>query len=380
MNPLRVLLLLVAGLVLLARGLQLYSDRLTALTHAPHPTAAAAAAAVARATAEAEHGAPAASATPGPTGLVPPPTAEPSLPPATESQVAALLDGDQPRLAAALRALRGHAVTPDVALALDAAQARTATPDLLRLIACHRARQEGAPLDPVFAALPEAPPADVAWRQEGTACLVQVIAARAGEDHVRSTPVLVDRVLEAAHPAVLLALARLDPPELPARIADASEDRSRPERRRAAVGAALAMGAAGKWPDRVRAWLEDPDRDVRLQALRTVAAGLDEASLALAAEALAWEPGDEAVASVAATSLALGVRLDRALAAVAADPSQPPFARAHAAFLVSEAGGEAACRTVAAIHSSDATLAPELRAATARIAARFPAAPAGGAR
>jgi hypothetical protein len=378
MNPLRVLLLLVAGLVLLARGLQLYNDRLTALTHAPHPAVAAAAAAVARATAEAEHGAPAASAAPWPTGLVPPSPVEPSLPLATESHVAALLDGDQPRLAAALRALRGHTVTPEVALALDAAEARTATPDLQRLIACHRARQDGAPLAPVFAALPEAPPADVVWHHDGTACLVQVIAARAGEDHVRSTPVLVDRVLESANPAVLLALAGLDPPELPARIADASEDRARPERRRAAVGAALAMGAAVKWPARVQAWLEDPDRDVRLQALRTVAAGPDEASLALAAEALAWEPGDDAVASIAATSLALGGGLDRALAAVAANPSQPAFARAHAAFLVSEAGGEAACRTVAAIGGGDATLAPELRAATARIAARFPAAPAAG--
>jgi hypothetical protein len=380
MNPLRVLFLLVAGLVLLFRGLQLYADRLTANER---PRYAEAAEAAARAAAEAEGVVP----VPGPTAVptpipttAPPAPPAPPLPPATEAHVAALIDGDPPRVAATLRALRLHAITPDVAVALDAAQARTSAPDLQRLIACHRGRQDGATLDPVFAALPDAPPSHVVWDQEGTTCLVQVIAARAGEDHVRSTPVLVDRVLESANPAVLLALARLDLPELPARIADASEDRARPERRLAAVGAALAMGAAGKWPARVQAWLEDPDRDVRLQALRTVAAGPDEASLALAAEALAWEPGDDAVASVAATSLALGGGLDRALAGVAADPSQPPFARAHAAFLVSEAGGEAACRTVAAIGGGDATLAPELRAARARIVARFPAAPAAGAR
>jgi hypothetical protein len=376
MNPLRVLLLLVAGLVLLARGLEMYNDRLTALSRTPYASAADVAA---RAAAEAETGAASDPAIPGSPGYVPS-TPAPALPPATESQVAALLDADPRRVAAALRTLRGHAVTPDVALALDAAQARTSAPDLQRLIACHRGRQDGAPLDPVFAALPEAPPDDLVWRQDGTDCLVQVIAARAGEDTARSMPVLVDRVLESSNPTVLLALAGLDPPELPTRIADAIDDRGRRRQHLAAVGAALAMGAARKWPDRVKAWLEDPERAVRVQALRTLAAGPDEASLALAAEALAWEPGDDGVASIAATSLGLGGGLDRALAAVAADPSQPAFARAHAAFLVSESGGDAACRTVAIVRSDDATLGPELRAATARIAARFPTAVSGGRR
>ncbi len=378
MNPLRVLLLLVAGLALLGRGLQLYDARLTERSRTRYPDRAEA---YAREVAEAESGAaPASAPILGATGVVPSPSYAPTLPPATESHVAALLDGDPPRLAAALRALRGHAVTPDVALALDAAQARTSAPDLLRLIACHRARQDDAPLEPVFAALPDAPPSDAVWSQAGSGCLVEVIAARAGEDHVRSTPVLVDRVLESADPAALLALASLDLPDLPTRIAEATEDRGRSRRRHAAVGAALAMGAARKWPDLVKAWLEDPDREVRLEAVRTLAAGPDAASLTLAAQALAWEPGDDGLVRLATTSLALGSGLDRALATIVGDGSQPAFARAQAAFLVSEGGGDVACRTIATLRSDDATLGPELRAAVARIAARFPAAVAGGRR
>jgi hypothetical protein len=376
MNPLRVLLLLVAGLVLLFRGLQLYADRLAAHER---PRYAEAAEAAARAAAEAEGVMPVPRPTAVPSLPTPAPPA-PQLPPATEFHVATLVGGDPSQLAATLRALRLHAITPDVAVALDAAQARTSAPDLQRLIACHRGRQDGAPLEPVFAALPDAPPADVAWKQEGAACLVQVIAARAAEDPARSTPVLVDCVLESANPAVLLALAALDVPDLPARLADAIDDPGRRRRRHAAVGAALAMGAAVKWPDRVTVWLDDPDRDVRLQTLRTLAAARDDASLALAAESLAREPGDDIVTRVAATSLALGGGLDRALAAVATDASQPAFARGHAAFLVSDAGGEDACRTVASLRSDDATLGPELRAAAERIAARFPTAGGGGRR
>jgi hypothetical protein len=375
MNPLRVLLLLVAGLAVLGRGLQLYDARLTDLSRTRYPDAAEA---YAREVAQAESGAPPVSPSAAIDAM---PSRLPALPlpPATESHVAALLDGDPPRLAAALRVLRGHAVTPDVAVALDAARARTSAPDLLRLIACHQGRHDGAPLEPVFAALPDAAPSDAVWNQEGTSCLVEVIAARAGESPALATPVLVDRVLESASPAVLLALADLDLPALPPRLADAIDDRTRPRTRQVAVDAALALGAARKWPDRVRAWLDDPDREVRLQVLRALAAGPDDASLELAAAALAWEPGDDSVASLASSSLALR-GLDRALAGVAADGSQPAFARAQAAFLVSTAGGDAACRTVASVRSDDATLAPELAAASGRIAARFPAILAGGQR
>jgi len=136
----------------------------------------------------------------------------------------------------------------------------------------------------------------------------------------------------------------------------------------------VALGAARTAPDAVRRWLDDPERGVRLAVLRTLIARHDDDSQANAARALASNPGDADLESLAMAELRKGEGLDGRLAAVAADPAAPNFARAQAAYLVSSAGGEAAARAVVAVPAADATLEPELDAAVRRVAQRFGAA------
>jgi hypothetical protein len=337
MHPVfRVGLLLLLGVVLLARALEMLNDRITAASQPRWP--AHAVAGDAGALDDGSPGAVPAEPNAPPAVLA---AASPLLPPPTEAQLATLRTGPRPAVAAVLRQLQLHQPTPALLDALDAAEPRVETTDARRLIACHRGRAAAAPLDPVFAALPDVPPADRAWRDPGASCLVQVIAARAHEDRERATPILVARAIESSDPAALMALASLDLPALPPEVEAALVDRAQPRRRAGAVGTALAIGAATKWPDRAADWLEDADREVRLHAIRALAFGTDEASRLAGARALAASAGDREIEQMADQALTAGLGLDRALAAVADDPSQPAFARDQARLLLSRHGGGA---------------------------------------
>ena len=105
----------------------------------------------------------------------------------------------------------------------------------------------------------------------------------------------------------------------------------------------------------------------------------DDASLVVAARAVAAETNDEEVARFATAALREGKPLDRHLADLAADTSVPVFARAQAILLVSRVGGEAAGRRVVALREPEPALATEIDAARGRITDRFGTS-AGGAR
>ena len=360
----RVTLLLILGLVVLGRGLMYLDDRLASASR-PAPAPAAAPAPVAT---------PAGAPTP-PAAATPAPVVPSVLPPPTESQLLALRLGDPSARADALRNLRAHAVTPELLEALDdvmrLAYIRYA-PEVVRLVACHRARAEGASLDVAFAGLPTEP-RDVAFRHEGAACLVEVIAARAAEDPARAAAVLAERAIYHPTPRVREGLARLDLAELPVPIAAAADDRSRAGRQRRvrAVEAAIAMDAVRKWPARVHAWVEDPEDLIAATAVRALAARPDEASQAIVALEVASRPETSYVKALADHALWKPGTLDLGLAAVAADPRHPAFARGNAALMVAGKGGEEACRRLARIDVTDAALRPDLDAAFAAIDRRF---------
>lgn len=142
--------------------------------------------------------------------------------------------------------------------------------------------------------------------------------------------------LDAAAPA-LPSSGDLD--DLPPDVAAAMDDRGDPRRRRAAIGTALALGAATKWPERVAAWVDDDDRAVRLETIRALAFGTDEATRLAGARVIAASAGDRDVELIAGQALAADLGLDAALADVAADDAEPAFARDQAAYLLSRRGG-----------------------------------------
>ena len=155
-----------------------------------------------------------------------------------------------------LHTLRYADVTPEFAAALDELDRSGPASDVgvRRLIACHQARRPTTPLAVAIDALP----ADGAWLYAfgEVPCLIAVIAERAASDPARALPVLVRAARESENPDVLAALGKLDVADLPEPV---REDLRLPERRPRATTVAIALGAAAKWPDEVRAALADRD-------------------------------------------------------------------------------------------------------------------------
>jgi hypothetical protein len=353
---LRISLLLVLGLVLLWRFLFFLDDQLAS---AGRPSATAPAA-------------PAASAPPPapPAAVAPAGPAAPPRPP-TDDQILALRLGDPAARWQALIDLRKHAVTPEALEALDDVARRAAhLPEVLRFVACHRARAEGASLEVALTALPD-DLREVSWYHDAPACLIDVIAARAAESPDRAAAVLAERAMAEGSPAAREALARLDLADLPAALASTADDstRRRMIRRTNAVEAAIAMDAARKWPDRVRRWVEDPD--VGTVAVYALARRTDEASLAIVARELAMRPDAGPLSSLTILVVQKPGTLDLQLVAVAADSQQPGFVRGNAALLVAAQGGAEACRRLARLALDDPAIQADFAAALQRIDQRF---------
>ena len=355
-TAIRVGLLLILGLVVLGRGLVYLNDRLAS---AGRPQAAAPASPGAAAPTGSEP----ADATPAPDAPLPPPT---------ESQLLALRAGDPAARWDALVSLRKHAVTPELIDTLDhVAREAAEFPEVVRLVTCHRARVEGVSLSVAFDGLPT-DPHDVGWSHDGARCLIDIIADRAEEDPSRAAGILADRAVRDRTLRVREALARLDLPELPDPLIVAADDR-RPSsrlRRVAAVETAIAMGAAAKWPDRARAWVDDAEGLVSSAAVRALAAQPDEASQAIVALEVASRPEHGPLAAIVDQAMFKPGTLDLQLAALAADPQQPSFARANAVRLVAGRGGEEACRRLARLQA-DPAIDADLQTAFAAIDQRF---------
>ena len=347
----RVAVLLVLGLVVLGRGLFYLNDRLATSQRPTYPAAGAAPAAT--------PGAPAAAAPAAPT----------PLPPPTDSQMLALQLARGDDLVRTLKALGAHAVTPELVQSLDATATREPYSEIQRFVACHKARADGAPLSQAFDALP-AEPDDVDWHHDSTACVVDVIAARAEEDRERAIALFAARALESmGSSTVVRTLARLDPPELPAVLADAL---AQPQRRRHRINAAttaVAIGAAAKWPDLVDGWLGD--EQLGGHVLQGLAARTDEASMRFLAREISASPRDPRLLGIAERSVLKPGTLDLQLAAVAADPEAASFARGHAAHLVGLYGGEDASRRLAVVKADDPSVTTALTAAWTNIDQRF---------
>jgi hypothetical protein len=293
----------------------------------------------------------------------------PELPPPSEAELAALETDTPGAMGDALRTLAQRGVTPQGLYAVDAAARRTTDAELLRRITCYRVRG-GAPLEEAFSALPATPVADAEWSGDGTACLLEAIAARASEMPERSVQVLSDRALIQDSDAIVAGLAQLDPEQLPGPVVAALGGVDH-QTRRAAIRIAIALGAAARWPELVHSWLEDPDQVIRLHTNAELLRQPDEDSQWLAAWATAADAADEELSRRAVEQIARGDGFDRFLAAIAADASAPADARAHAADLVGRHGGADACRVVRGIPSTEPALAPALAEALARIDQRF---------
>lgn len=355
-SVIRVGLLLILGLVVLGRGLVYLNDRLASAGSAQSSEPAPA---------------PSSPATPEPAPSAAAPPAP--LPPPTASQLLALRAGNPAARWDALVSLRKHAVTPELLDALDDVARQAAEfPEVVRLVTCHRARVEGASLAVALDGLP-ADPHDVGWSHDGARCLIDIIAARAEEDPSRAAGILAVRAVRDRSLHVREALARLDLPELPDALSEAADDRKPSSRLRrvAAVETAIAMGAAVKWPDRVRSWVDDAEGLVSSAAVRALAAQPDEASQAIVALEVAARPEHGPLASIVDQAMRKPGTLDLQLAAIAADPQQPAFARGNAARIVGERGGQEACRRLARLDAADPALDADLATAFRAIDQRF---------
>jgi hypothetical protein len=376
---LRIGLLLVAGLVLLARGMEMLNTRITDASRPAPRSAAAAAEAAMQAEAEAMGvDAPPASST-APAAPSAGSGFTPSEPPADDEQLLALQFGDERSIEDTLRRLRGRASTPELQAALAVAATRTSTPRAQRYLTCLRARQPGAPLDDVFASLPATPPDHPDWRDEAVDCLIGTIAARAGDEPQRARPVLVERALLGDASTARDALVRLDPAPIPDAVTIALRQPDHRRTRPRAVAVGVYVGAATTAPDLVDAWLDDADGEVRQTAILALLARPDDASQAAGARAIAATPADQAMEQRVLALVRDGKGFDRHLAALVVDATAPNFVRANAAWLVSQAGSEPSARAVAAVQSSDATVAPAIALARRVVEQRFGKAP-GGAR
>jgi hypothetical protein len=351
-TAIRVGLLLILGLVVLARGLLYLATMPITATTLKGP--------VATQGSVQPPAAPAAAAAP----------AAP-LPPPTDSQLLALRIGDPSARWDALVGLRKHAVTPELLEALDDVARKAADlPEVVRFVDCHRARAAGASLDIALDALPENLQ-DVTWYHDAPACLIELIAARAAENPARAAAVLSERAMDSTAPFAIEALARLDLAELPEPLSSVADDASRGRRMRRihAIETAIAMDAARKWPDRVRRWVDDPS--VSATAVFALNRQTDDASLAIVAHEIAQRPDSGPLTSIANLAARKPGTLDLQLVAVAADPQEPAFARGNAAILVGGQGGEEACRRLVRLDAADPAIQADLATAFKTIDQRF---------
>jgi hypothetical protein len=338
---LRVSLALALGLVLLWRGMLALDDRLTRPSVPPR------------------------AATPRPPK---PATPAPQMP--AESDLRTLRAGDEQSKIVVAWGLRGKATTPELLQAVGEALPLARDADLRRLLHCFQARSPQTPLQVAFDALPDADPTLMVWNDPGSVCLVEVVAERALEDPERATTLLVERALQYASEPVLRGLRRLDPAELPEPVALALQSQRRLRRVRA-VETAIALGAAAKWPEIVHAALEDGERVVRVTACRALAARSDGTSLGLLARAIVRNQDDAEVGRIAERALDVPATLDLALADVAADQAEPPFARGETARLVGLHGSAIAVERLARAHADDPALRREIDTAVARARQRL---------
>ena len=160
---------------------------------------------------------------------------------------------------------------------------------------------------------------------------------------------------------VVRTLARLDPPELPTEIAEALAQPARRRHRINAANAAVAIGAAAKWPALVDEWLRD--EQLGGHVLQALAFRDDEASMRFLAREIAASPREDRLLRIAERFSMKPGTLDLQLAALAADPQAASFARGHAAHLVGLYGGEEASRRLAVVTADDATVTVALAAA-----------------
>ena len=131
--------------------------------------------------------------------------------------------------------------------------------------------------------------------------------------------------------------------------------------------AAIAVGAAEHWPERVQEWLASPSPGVRHQALYALARRKDAASARLAAMEIAANTLDPATTRLVFTELRWQGPFYEALADIAADTAEPGFLRAEAARIVGTYGGAEACQRLMRIETADDTVGRAL--ATARTSA-----------
>jgi HEAT repeat protein len=136
------------------------------------------------------------------------------------------------------------------------------------------------------------------------------------------------------------------------------------------VQVAVALGAASKWPDLMRALLDDPDRLIRLTACRALATRGDGESLRTLAAAVVHDPGDEEMQRIVGALVGKPARFDIALASVASDESEPSFARLEAARLAGQHGGDDAGRILARAATADIEVRAAIAAALVQIERR----------
>ena len=155
------------------------------------------------------------------------------------------------------------------------------------------------------------------------------------------------------------------------------EDLRLPAGRSRGIAMAIALGAAAKWPDDVRAAL-DRDSTASGSAVRALASRDDRASHAILARHVARHPKDQELAMVARSAMANHRPMAVGLIDVARDAAESVEVRAHAAWLVSVEADQPQAIALAAIEAADPWLRSRLDEAVATVERRFAITPSRG--
>jgi hypothetical protein len=310
-------LVLLLGLTLLWRGLDAYREHLVWIGSSGPSVAPA-----------------------GPPDATPTPTATP-FPPPSSDEIAALRSDDPKRQMEVIPVLYRRETTDELRAAVDEAMLRTTWSGARAALVCLKARFPGpATLEFALTTLPTEPKA-YAWNlMNGEGCLLRVVAERAAEDPSRAREVLLRAVFSdnaTTRDTVLKGLARIDLPDIPAKLLTASFSEWDHERM-FAVDAALALNALERMPSLVERAALDPYHGVQSRARRLLLGSPKAAAPRLIARLLVQHPGSHEAAELLSGREAEKHDVSPALVEIAADGERPSQERQEALRVLGRSG------------------------------------------
>jgi hypothetical protein len=313
----RVIALVMLGVVLLWRGLQMWVDSWSAPTAAPVTAAA-----------------------PAPVPPSPPPP--PPLPVATDEELRGLASSDPYIPIRTADLLLQRRVTPKLERDVDDALARQPGEDLESRLLCIKSRFENREtLEYMLRRFPRDDERALRWGVDrGVRCMLDAIASRIeeGPERIRDTIILGAFSDDGGvRETVLKAFRRTDFQLLPLPVLRQLNSEL-PHVRRKAVNAAIALGAIRRTPEIVRRALIDEDRYVRDVAAVHLALDADAEAARLLARALVEAPENPELLHAYREREQRHRDAAQAIAALAADEREPGELRTRASDLLVRLG------------------------------------------